>query len=87
MKTALANWRRPGDPEYRLTIQRNAPTLIIYVCQVCSSTTCSRHHDHLTEQGWVADKPPKNAVEFQRITGTCPKCAQAKGVAASSKKR
>ena len=78
MKTALANWRRPGDPEYRLTIQRNAPTLIIYVCEVCSATTCSRHHDHLLELGWVADKPPKNAVEFQRMTGTCPKCAQAK---------
>ncbi len=87
MKTALANWRRPGDPEYRLTIQRNAPTLIIYICEACGATTCSRHYDHLLEQGWIADKPPKNAVEFQRSTGTCPKCAQAKVTTSSSSKK
>jgi hypothetical protein len=85
VKTALANWRRPGDPEYRLTIQRNAPTLIIYVCQSCHATTCSRHYDHLVETGWVADRPPKNAVEFQRMQGTCPKCAPVKTTGSKKK--
>ena len=86
MKTALANWRRPGDPGYRLTAQRNAATLIIYVCRVCGEATCSRHNDNLLELGWMAEQPPKDATDFQRVRATCPKCAENRRRATSRKK-
>ena len=86
MKTALANWRRPGDPGYRLTAQRDAATLLIYVCRVCGEATCSRHYSHLLELGWVAEPPPKHTVDFQRIRSVCPKCSEARRRVSTRKK-
>ena len=85
-------WRRidgttnSGVVEARITITKNAPPLLFFLC-ACNVVTCARHQDAETLTGWGGYTWPEHARDGDYVQATCPACIQRQAANQAKRKR